>query len=102
MKGGKNSLYDDLKRQILTMELDPDQAPRALGGGLVGSGPGVKDVPQAQLQLRPGFIENSNVATTLEMTRLMQATRHFESMSKAIQSYDDLLGTAIRKLGETQ
>ena len=25
MKGGKNALYDDLKRQILTMELDPDQ-----------------------------------------------------------------------------
>lgn len=24
MKSGKNSLYDDLKRQILTMELDPD------------------------------------------------------------------------------
>lgn len=24
MKGGKNALYDDLKRQILTMELDPD------------------------------------------------------------------------------
>jgi len=25
MKSGKNSLYDDLKRQILTMELDPDE-----------------------------------------------------------------------------
>lgn len=25
MKSGKSSLYDDLKRQILTMELDPDQ-----------------------------------------------------------------------------
>lgn len=25
MKGGKNALYGDLKRQILTMELDPDQ-----------------------------------------------------------------------------
>ena len=25
MKGGKNDLYEDLKRQILTMELDPDQ-----------------------------------------------------------------------------
>ncbi|MEK1887757.1 MAG: GntR family transcriptional regulator [Phyllobacterium sp.] len=25
VKRGKNSLYDDLKRQILTMELDPDQ-----------------------------------------------------------------------------
>ena len=25
MKGGKNSLYEDLKRQILTMELDPDK-----------------------------------------------------------------------------
>ncbi|TBU91220.1 GntR family transcriptional regulator [Phytopseudomonas dryadis] len=26
MRSGKNSLYDDIKRQILTMELDPDQA----------------------------------------------------------------------------
>lgn len=26
MRSGKNSLYDDLKRQILTMELDPDEA----------------------------------------------------------------------------
>ncbi len=26
MKSGKNTLYDDLKRQILTMELDPDEA----------------------------------------------------------------------------
>jgi DNA-binding GntR family transcriptional regulator len=25
LKGGKSDLYDDLKRQILTMELDPDQ-----------------------------------------------------------------------------
>lgn len=25
VKGGKNGLYDDLKRQILTMELDPDE-----------------------------------------------------------------------------
>jgi DNA-binding GntR family transcriptional regulator len=25
MKGGKSDLYDDLKRQILTMELDPDE-----------------------------------------------------------------------------
>lgn len=25
MRSGKNNLYDDLKRQILTMELDPDQ-----------------------------------------------------------------------------
>lgn len=25
MKSGKNGLYDDLKRQILTMELDPDE-----------------------------------------------------------------------------
>jgi flagellar basal-body rod protein FlgG len=34
------------------------------------------------------------------MVQLMQATRHFESMQKAIQSYDEVVGTAIRKLGE--
>jgi hypothetical protein len=36
VKGGKDSLYDDLKRQILTMELDPDtdldEAARSSGG----------------------------------------------------------------------
>ncbi|POZ99362.1 GntR family transcriptional regulator, partial [Pseudomonas sp. MWU12-2312b] len=26
MKNGKTCLYEDLKRQILTMELDPDEA----------------------------------------------------------------------------
>ena len=26
MKNGKSTLYDDLKRRILTMELDPDEA----------------------------------------------------------------------------
>ena len=25
MRSGKNDLYEDLKNQILTMELDPDQ-----------------------------------------------------------------------------
>jgi flagellar basal-body rod protein FlgG len=35
------------------------------------------------------------------MTDLIAAMRHFESVQKAAQSYDDMLGTAIRKLGET-
>lgn len=33
MRSDKNSLYDDLKRQILTMELDPDQALDEVGLG---------------------------------------------------------------------
>ena len=35
------------------------------------------------------------------MIDLMQSVRHFESVYRAIQGYDEMLGTAIRKLGET-
>jgi len=34
------------------------------------------------------------------MVQLMQSARHFESMQKAIQGYDEAVDTAIRKLGD--
>jgi flagellar basal-body rod protein FlgG len=30
----------------------------------------------------------------------VQAMRHFEGMQKVLQGYDEMLGTAIRKLGD--
>ena len=42
MKGGKQDLYDDLKRQILTMELDPDES---LDEALIGERYGLSRTP---------------------------------------------------------
>jgi flagellar basal body rod protein FlgG len=51
-------------------------------------------------QVRQGFLEMSNVNSTLEMVELMQLTRHFESVQKAVQGVDAIWDKAIRTLGE--
>jgi flagellar basal-body rod protein FlgF len=85
--------------KVVTFEGAP--AFERLGEGLLAAGEGMKVLLSGEVQVRQGFLENSNVASTLEMTALIQAMRHFESMHKVAQGYDDMLGTAIRKLGET-
>lgn len=51
--------------------------------------------------LRQGWVEKSNVNPAQEMTQLLQTMRHIESMQKIVQGYDDMLGMALRKLGES-
>jgi len=60
----------------------------------------MKIVAEDEVRVRQGFLENSNVSSTYEMTSMIQAMRHFESMYKVAQGYDDMVGTAIRKLGD--
>lgn len=72
----------------------------SLGNGLLSAGGDMVQMGAAEVHLQQGYLESSNVGTQQEMVQLMQATRHFESMQKAIQTYDEVVGTAIRKLGE--
>jgi flagellar basal-body rod protein FlgG len=34
------------------------------------------------------------------MVDLMRTMRHFESMTRVLQGYDDMIGGAIKKLGD--
>lgn len=72
-----------------------------LGDGLLRSRGAMSVLPDGEIQVRQGFLENSNVNSAHEMTQLLQAMRHFETMTKVAQAHDEMLGTAIRKLGET-
>ncbi len=86
--------------QLKVVEFSDSKLP-LLGDGLHAAGSGMKVLADEQVQLRQGFLENSSVSSTAEMTSLVQTVRHFESMQKTAQGYDEMLGTAIRKLGET-
>ena len=86
--------------QLKLVEFDADSNLQSLGEGLFSAGSGMKQLSTQESQVRQGYLENSNVVSTYEMTQLIQAMRHFESMHKVAQGYDDMLGTAIRKLGE--
>ena len=47
-----------------------------------------------------GFIEGSNVNAVEEMSELIKAHRHFESIQKAINAYDSITGKAANDLGK--
>ncbi|WP_459569022.1 flagellar hook-basal body protein [Cupriavidus sp. 8B] len=86
--------------QIKVVRFDSPKTLPRLGEGLVAAGSGMTVANDAEMQIRQGVLENGNVNSMQEMVQLMQTMRHFESMQKVAQGYDDMLGTAIRKLGD--
>ena len=86
--------------QIKVVHFDDAKALQRLGDGLIAPGPGMKLVEETDAQIRQGALENANVSSLQEMMQMMQTMRHFESMQKITQGYDDMIGTAIHKLGD--
>jgi flagellar basal-body rod protein FlgG len=72
----------------------------AVGAGLLETSALARPLEDAAVRIRQGHLENANVDTAHEMVTLMQTMRHFESMLRAAQGYDEMLGGAIRKLGD--
>ena len=73
---------------------------RHLGQGLLSAGVNGSVLADGDLRLRQGALENSGVDSMQEMVALMQTMRHAESMQRLAQGYDELMGTAIHKLGD--
>ncbi len=89
--------------QLKVVQVDDARQLQRLGDGLLtmgDSGSGSSLMKDADIQVRQGFLENSNVSAMQEMVQLLQTMRHFESMQKVALGYDDMTGQAIRKLGD--
>ncbi len=86
--------------QLKVVRLADPQRVQRLGDGLVVGGGAATVLGEGQARVRQGALENSNVTSAREMVELMQTMRHFESMQRIAQGYDELLGVAIHKLGD--
>ena len=51
-------------------------------------------------KLQQGFMEGSNVNAVEEMSELVKAHRHFESIQKAINAYDSMTGRAVNDIAK--
>jgi flagellar basal-body rod protein FlgF len=71
-----------------------------IGGGAFTAAGTPQPVADGDVAIRQGFLENANVNTATEMVELTQTMRHFESILRMAQGRDEMLGTALRKLGE--
>jgi flagellar basal-body rod protein FlgF len=54
--------------------------------------------PSLQTQILQGFSEQSNVNVIIEMSELMKANRHFETLQKALKTYDNMAQKSINEL----
>ena len=54
---------------------------------------------QQDVQLIVGSLEASNVDTSKDMVRLMEITRHIETMQRAMSSYDEIMEIGINRIG---
>jgi flagellar basal-body rod protein FlgF len=57
-------------------------------------------VPATAFRVQQGTVELSNVQGVVEMTRLIEVTRNYESISRMITNTDELRQTAISRLGD--
>jgi len=86
--------------QLKLVRLEDPAGLRRLGNGQVATSGQAHPVDDGQARVRQGALENSNVSSAQEMVQLMQTMRHFESMQRVAQGYDEMLGASIRKLGD--
>lgn len=73
---------------------------QAAAGSLLLAPAGTEPVAADETRVRSGALEASNTDAGREMLGLMTLSRQFESLSRVLQSYDDVLGRTIQKLGE--
>lgn len=62
---------------------------------------GAEKIP-ADVQVRSGYLEMSNVSTVSEMVNLISITRAYETNQKILQTYDSSLEIAVNQLGKLQ
>jgi flagellar basal-body rod protein FlgF len=70
------------------------------GSNLYAAGPDAAAQPDAASKLRQGFIEKSNVNSVLEMSRMIEVTRAYTSISAMLQQQGDMRKSAIEKLAD--
>jgi flagellar basal-body rod protein FlgG len=86
--------------QLKLVAFDPAAVAHRIGDGLVGFSGEAPRLADVDTEVRQGYLENSNVRSAEEMVQLLQTLRHFESMQKVALAYDEMLGNALRKLGD--
>ena len=62
---------------------------------IAGEGTLINNLPQEEVVLRQGWLENSNVDVIKEMVSMIELQRAFEAGSKVIQANNDTLDKSI-------
>ncbi|MCE8008962.1 flagellar hook basal-body protein [Aestuariivita sp.] len=89
--------------QIGTFAIETPNALSAIGGGLYILPPGAGGRPERSdaSAVVQGFVEQSNVQSTLEVTRMMDIQRAYERAVRVLEETDQLTQTAIQRISRS-
>jgi flagellar basal-body rod protein FlgF len=79
---------------------EPAKLTRGEDGLFHANGANAVDIDQPQVV--QGFVESSNVSVGNDMMQMMEAMRRVESGQKLVHAYDDMIGTVLQRLGDSQ
>src|SRR5439155_577996 len=90
---------DEFSRGDRRVSFDQAQRLPKEGSNLYSAGEGGSPVPAgANITVRQGFVEKSNVNAVAEMSHMIEVTRAYTQMATMLQNQSDLHKAAIEKL----
>lgn len=94
------SIYVDgkLVDQLKIVELSSASNLSPLGNGIYEADGEINEAQGAKVI--QGALNSSNVSLESDMTKLIEITRHVESMQRAISTYDHMLDVGINQIGK--
>ncbi len=86
------------REKLRLVKFTDDRQLESIGGNLMAA----KTLPQVAENARvmSGMLERSNVRPVLEISRMMEITRQYQSIATLMGRHDDSRRSAIQKLGE--
>lgn len=84
--------------QINIVHFDDEQTMRKVGDGLFSTDQ--PELPAPDARIRQGVLEGSNVEPIMEITRMVQIVRAYQSTSKLLEQVQELERKAAERLGQ--
>ncbi|WP_202745468.1 flagellar hook basal-body protein [Acinetobacter pittii] len=89
---------DIILNQILVVHAESNDI-KAEGNALYSASQ-VRQIDSNEYQLFQGKLEQSNTMMSQDMVKIMELSRHIESLQRAVNAYDNLLDSGINQLGK--
>lgn len=95
-----NARIDSVRGKLRLVSFADAQKLQKEGSNLYSADAGTAAQPDLISRVRQGFIEKSNVNSVAEMSRMLEVTRAYTSISSMLQQQGDLRKSALDKLAD--
>ena len=96
---GAISQGENLLGRVAVVRFDDLSVLEKTGDNLLRNTSNLQPAPAPDVRVRQGMLESSNVKPILEITRMIEVTRAYESITRMMESSADLSRRAVERMG---